>query len=167
MNRKNIVLIGMPGAGKSTVGVLVAKALGMSFVDTDLLIQEQEQQLLQEMINHEGIKEFLKTEEEVILRLQIENSVIATGGSVICSVAAINHLQQYGTLIYLKLTLGEIKARIKNMASRGIVLEQGQTLADLYQARASVYEHYADRLVDCSGLDIENVVSKVIKSVHN
>src|SRR5690554_70883 len=105
MQKKNVVLIGMPGAGKSTVGVLVAKALGMSFVDTDLILQEQEQRLLQEIINEDGIEEFLRIEEGVLLGLQLQNCVIATGGSAVYSHSAMKYLQEQGRIVYLKVSL--------------------------------------------------------------
>ncbi|HZK24657.1 MAG TPA: shikimate kinase [Oscillospiraceae bacterium] len=167
MHKKNIVLIGMPGAGKSTVGVLAAKVLGMAFVDTDLLIQEQEQRLLQEIINQQGIKEFLKIEEEVLFGLQVENSVIATGGSAIYSLPAIKHLQNSGKLIYLKISLPELEERLGNMAQRGVVMGKGETLADLYAARTPLYEQAADRIVECSNLTTEEVITRIIANLHN
>ncbi|HEX7712482.1 MAG TPA: shikimate kinase [Bacillota bacterium] len=157
----NVVLIGMPGAGKSSVGVLLAKALGMSFVDTDLLIQEKSGRLLQTIIDQDGVERFLAMEEAVILQLERENSVIATGGSAIYSEATINHLKRNGKLIYLKLKYEEIESRIKNMSSRGIAMGKGQRLIDLYNERVVLYEKYADIIVDCSGTVIESVVGKI------
>ena len=161
MTIENIVLIGMPGAGKSTVGVLVAKTLGMSFVDTDLIIQATAGRLLQEMIDQDGVTNFLKVEEEVICQIKVENSVIATGGSVIYSAFAIEHLKKIGKLIYLKLQYDEIEQRIKNMGSRGIAIGKGQHLIDLFQERIVLYEKYADIIMDCSDLTIEGVVRKI------
>jgi shikimate kinase len=166
MHGENIVLIGMPGAGKSTVGVLVAKTLGMSFVDTDLLIQEQEGLLLQEIIDQEGVTAFLKIEERVILQVDVANCVIAPGGSVIYSRAAIQHLKAKGMLIYLKLRYDEIEQRIKNMASRGIAIGKGQKLIDLFNERVILYEKYQDRTIDCSDTPIEDVVQKVTNLVN-
>ncbi len=162
MKGENIVLIGMPGAGKSTAGVLVAKTLGMSFIDTDLLIQEKESRLLQEIIDADGVKEFLKIEEDVVLRVNAENSVIATGGSVIYSKKVIEHLKEKGKLIYLKLRYDEIEQRINNMSSRGIAIGKDQNLIDLYNERIVWYEEYADRIVDCSNATIEDVVQKIV-----
>ena len=167
MYHENTVLIVMPGAGKSTVEVLLAKAIGMSFVDTDLLIQEQEQRLLQEIIDQQGIKEFLKIEEEVLLGLQVDNSVIATGGSAIYSLPAIKHLQASGKLVYLQISLPELSLRLQNMAQRGVVMQKGETLADLYAARTPLYAKYADRIVDCSGLTIEETVKRIIANLYN
>ena len=148
MYHKNIVLIGMPGAGKSTVGVLLAKALGMSFVDTDLLIQEQEQRLLQEIIDQQGIKEFLKIEEEVLLGLQVDNSVIATGGSAIYSLPAIKHLQASGKLVYLQISLPELSLRLQMLARCGDA--EGQKRGDIW------HEHHICKICPirgCSGDD--------------
>lgn len=162
MPRKNIVLIGMPGAGKSTLGVLLAKALGMTFVDTDLIIQEQQGCLLQELIERDGVAEFLSIEEEVILQLEVENCVIATGGSVIYSNGSITHLKKNGILVYLKLRYDEIEHRINNISSRGIAIEKGRKLIDLFNERIILYEKYADIIVDCSDSTIEDVVLKTI-----
>lgn len=162
MEKGNIVLIGMPGAGKSTVGVLLAKTLGMSFIDTDLLIQEKEGRLLQEIIDGDGIKKFLKIEENVVLQVDAKNSVIATGGSVIYSKNVINHLKERGKLIYLKLGYDEIERRINNMSSRGIAIGKDQKLIDLYNERIGLYEKYADIIIDCSDATIEDVVQKIV-----
>ncbi len=162
MKKGDIVLIGMPGAGKSTVGVLLAKTLGMSFIDTDLLIQEKEGWLLQDIIDRDGIKKFLKIEENVVLQVDAENSVIATGGSVIYSKNVINHLKERGKLIYLKLGYDEIERRINNISSRGIAIGKDQKLIDLYNERIVWYEKYADIIIDCSDATIEDVVQKIV-----
>jgi shikimate kinase len=162
MKGENIVLIGMPGAGKSTVGVLLAKALRMSFIDTDLLIQEKEGRLLQEIINEDGVNEFLRVEEGIVLQVDSENSVIATGGSIIYSKNIINHLKEKGRLIYLKVGYDEIEQRIKNMSSRGIAIGKDQKLIDLYNERIVLYEKYADFVIDCSNATIEDVVQKIV-----
>ncbi len=158
MQQENIILIGMPGAGKSTIGVLLAKALGKAFIDTDLLIQAKEGRLLQEIINEQGINRFLEIEAETLMRLQTDNSVIATGGSAIYSDQAMAHLKQTGMVVYLKLTYEEIEQRINNMTSRGIAIGQGQSLFDLYQERIPKYERQADLVLDCSGKSIEESV---------
>lgn len=158
MHSKNIILIGMPGAGKSTIGVLLAKAFGKGFIDTDLLIQAAEGELLQEIINGKGIKRFLEIEAETIMRLQADNLVIATGGSAIYYDQAIKYLKRTGIVVYLKLTYAEIEQRINNMASRGIAIGKGQSLFDLYQERIPKYEQHADLILDCSGKSIEESV---------
>ena len=166
MQGKNIVLIGMPGAGKSTVGVLIAKTLGMSFVDTDLIIQEKEGRLLQDIIDRDGVEKFLGVEEEVILQFDKENCVVATGGSVIYRNDSIKHLKKNGKLIYLKLRYDEIEQRINNMSSRGIAIGKGQKLIDLFNERVVSYERYADLIVNCSDSTIEDVVLKITNLVR-
>lgn len=161
MQPNNIILIGMPGAGKSTIGVLLAKVLGKTFIDTDLLIQAKEERLLQELIDERGIDYFLEIEAAVILGLQADNAVIATGGSVVYSDKAIEHLKENGIIVYLKLTYEEIEQRINNMASRGIVIGKGQSLLDLYRERTPLYEHKADLTLDSSGKSIEESVQSV------
>ncbi len=158
MQSKNIILIGMPGAGKSTIGVLLAKALGKAFIDTDLLIQAREERLLQEIINERGINHFLEIEAEVLMSLQTTNSVIATGGSAIYSDQAMAYLKRTGIMVYLKLAYEEIEQRINNMASRGIAIAKGQSLSDLYRERIPKYEQQADLILDCSGKPIEESV---------
>lgn len=158
MDPKNIILIGMPGAGKSTIGVLLAKALGKAFIDTDLLIQAREGRLLQEIINEEGIEHFLAIEAEVLMSIQTVNSVIATGGSAIYNDQAMDHFKQNGIIVYLKLTYEDIERRINNLTSRGIAIAKGMTLFDLYQERTPKYEQRADLTLDCSGRTIEESV---------
>lgn len=157
----NIVLIGMPGAGKSTVGVILAKTLGMNFIDTDLLIQERHNTLLQDMINNEGINSFLRKEEDSILSIECNNSVIATGGSVVYSPVSMEHLKKLGHIIYLKLTYEEIERRINNIKTRGIVIEKGQQLSDVFFQRSPLYEKYCDIIVNCSGIDMEGIVERI------
>ncbi len=161
MNRRNIVLIGMPGAGKSTVGVLLAKTLGMPFLDIDLLIQQSEGKLLQDIINNSGIDVFQAIEEKTILGLNTEGHIIATGGSAVYSRKAMEHLKENGTIVYLKSKLYQIEKRIKNISSRGIVIGKGQTLRELYAERTPLYEAFADITVDCSGKHIETVIAEI------
>jgi shikimate kinase len=158
---RNIVLIGMPASGKSTVGVLLAKALGRDFIDTDLLIQAREGALLQDIIMDKGIDEFIRIEEEVITGLDCINTVIATGGSVVYSYEAMDHLGQKGIIVYLQVDYEEIKRRLINITSRGIVFEEGQDLIDLYNKRLPLYQKYADLTIDCGGKDIETLVSLI------
>jgi shikimate kinase len=155
----NIVLIGMPGAGKSTVGVVLSKAQGMDFIDTDLLIQKAEGKLLQEIIDEKGIQEFLAIEEKIALNLKTSNSVIATGGSIVYSDKAMNHLKENSTVLYLKLPCRVIEERLSNMHSRGIAMGAGQSLLSLYDERCPLYERYADRIVDCQGRDVEAIIT--------
>ena len=159
---KNIILTGMPGAGKSTVGVILAKTLGMNFIDTDIVLQENEGRILQEIINTDGIDAFLKTEESIIVSLQCENTIIATGGSVVFSDKSMNYLKKKGIIVYLYIGYEELVQRIKNITTRGIVLAADQSLLDLYNQRLPLYEKYADRTIDCSDIDVEKIIEKVI-----
>jgi len=163
MQQSNLVLIGMPGAGKSTTGVLIAKELGKTFIDADLIIQERENALLQEIIDRVGFEEFLEIEENVLLDLDTNNSVIAPGGSVIYSEKAVDHLKKKGLFVYLKLDYDEIERRLNNIASRGIVFGEGKGLIDLYEERTVLYEKYADLIIECSGLSIEEVTQEIVR----
>lgn len=161
MKNKNLVLIGMPGAGKSTLGVLLAKALKMPFIDTDLLIQKQENCYLQELIDARGIEGFIKLEEGIILGLDAENSVIATGGSVVYSESAIEHLKSNGVLVLLDTKMYQLERRLKNALTRGIAMKGAQTLSALYTERMPLYKKYADVEIDCSRKHIETIVSEI------
>jgi len=162
---KNIILIGMPGAGKSTVGVILAKSLGMQFIDTDILIQEQTGRMLQEILDGEGPDTFKRIEEETILSLHPSRAVVATGGSVVCSRNAMAHLKSGGLVVYLEISYEEMKKRLKNITTRGIVLLPGQSLRGMYDERVPLYEKYADLTVACSGEDLESVVGSVIQAL--
>ena len=160
---KNIVLIGMPAVGKSTVGVVVAKRLRYEFVDTDLLIQKQEKRLLKEIIAQEGNDGFLAIENQVNRDLDVENAVIAPGGSVVYCEEAMEHYKKTGTVVYLKVSYETIDRRIQNAKSRGVVLKEGQTLKDLYEERVCLFEKYADYTICEDGLTIEETIGNVLK----
>ncbi|KDE54857.1 shikimate kinase [Methanoculleus sp. MH98A] len=162
---RNIILIGMPGAGKSTVGVVLAKTLGMQFVDTDILIQERAGKMLQEILDTDGPEAFKRIEEETILSLHPRRAVIATGGSVVCSPDAMAHLKSGGLVVYLEIPYAEMEKRLKNITTRGIVLLPGQSLRGMYDERVPLYEKYADLTVACSGGDLESVVENVIEAL--
>lgn len=147
----NIILIGMPGSGKSTVGVVLAKALGLRFLDVDLLIQEREGALLQQLIDARGVEAFLDLERDAILSLDGRGTVVAPGGSCVCREESIAHMRGLGTVVYLRLPLEDVAARIRNLATRGIALSPGQTLADVYQYRAPLYERCAHVTVPAGG----------------
>ena len=160
----NVTLIGMPGSGKSTVGVLLAKALGYGFLDTDLVIQQQEGALLQEILDEKGVPYFLDAEERAVRSVECDRHVIAPGGSVVCREGAILHLKAMGPVIYLRVPLEELKTRIHNMDSRGIALEPGQTLEDILTIRAPLYEQYADYVVDAvPGQPLARSVAQVLE----
>ncbi len=163
--KSNIVLIGMPGVGKSTVGVLLAKALSRSFVDTDLVVQSAEGRRLQDIIDADGLDVFLKAEERHVLALECRNAVISTGGSAPYSERAMAKLRQDGTVVYLKLDLATLHRRITNMDSRGIAIGPGQTFDALYAGRAPLYERCADIVIDCAGLDHEQTVAAVLAAL--
>lgn len=151
----NIVLIGMPGAGKSTVGVVLAKRLGYHFMDSDLLIQEREGRLLHEIIEQEGDEGFLAIENDVNRSLQLERTVIATGGSAVYGKEAMEHLGKIGTIVYLKISYEELQRRLGNLKDRGVVLREGQDLRGLYDERTPLYERYADMVIEQDGKTIE------------
>jgi shikimate kinase len=163
MSDKNIVLIGMPGVGKSTLGVVLAKELGFEFVDADLLIQKREKRLLKEIIAEDGVDGFLKVEEEVNADIEAERTVIATGGSVVYSAKAMEHLKSIGKVVYLKLNFDDLNNRLGNLKGRGVVLKDGQTLKSLYEERTPLYEKYADITVSEDGLNLEETLSMVLQ----
>lgn len=165
--KENVVLIGMPGCGKSTIGVVLAKVLGYEFTDSDLLIQKQEGKLLREIIAEQGEEEFLKIEEAVNAGIRTERHVIATGGSVIYSDKAMQHLKEIGTVVYLKLSFASICNRLGNIRRRGVVLKDGQSLKDLYDERTPLYEQYADITIDAEGYDIEGLMDEVAQALVN
>lgn len=163
MKKSNIVLIGMPGAGKSTVGVVLAKTAALEFVDTDLLIQNQTGKKLQEIIDSDGIDAFLKIEGEVISKIHCKNSVIATGGSAVFSESAMNNLSRDGVTVYLDVPLNEIKRRVDNITTRGIAMKSGETLETVYNERLPLYRKYADITVNCG--DTEYTVKKILEAL--
>ena len=161
----NIILIGMAGCGKSTLGVLLAKALGYGFLDADLVIQKREGKLLQEIINENGLDYFKKAEEAALLSLDTENTVIATGGSAVYYEDAMEHLKKIGKCVWLYLPFPTIERRIKNIKTRGIAIAPGQTLLDVYNEREPLYKKYADITVDCKG-GVEDNVAQIISALN-
>ena len=156
----------MPAVGKSTVGIVVAKRLGMRFVDADLLIQEQEKKLLREIIADVGEEGFLKIENQVNAEVQAENSVISPGGSVIYCEEAMRHYKEIGTIVYLKVSYQTIKRRIRNPKKRGVVLREGQSLRDLYNERVPYFEKYADITICEDGLGLEETIQAVLDALE-
>ena len=165
--KNNIVLIGMPAAGKSTIGVLLAKVLQKNFVDTDLIIQQKCGCQLQTLLDNVGLEDFCKIEQDCILGLDCENTVIATGGSAVYSRKAMEKLQQNGIVVYLHLEFAEIEKRLTNIDTRGVVIAKGQTLAELYKNRQGLYKKYADITIDSTGLTHEQTVSMTTKKINN
>ncbi len=163
--KNSIVLIGMPGVGKSTVGVILAKILGYRFVDTDIVIQEHEKKLLKDIISEEGIDGFIAKENYIISGLNAEKAVIATGGSVIYGDDAMKKLSELGNIFYLKLDYRKLKYRLGNIKNRGVVIRNGQKLSDLYNERCPIYEKYADVIIDENGRNIEKTVEKILEFI--
>lgn len=162
MNTKeNIVLIGMPGAGKSTVGVVLAKRLGYRFVDSDLVIQEQYGKLLHELITEYGIAGFWKIENDVNAFLDVKKAVIATGGSAVYGVEAMEHLREMATVVYLKLSYAQIEHRLGDLNARGVTLQKGQTLQELYEERIPLYEKYAHLTIECDDKLLRDIVQEI------
>ena len=161
MIKNNIVLIGMPGCGKSTIGVVLAKVLGYRFLDADLLIQEQEGRRLSQIIEEEGILGFGRIENQVNASIRAERTVIATGGSVVYGREAMEHLGTIGTILYIKLPYEEIQKRLGDLNERGITIKDGQTLLDLYRERVPLYEKYAHLTVETDGLELRDSVKRI------
>lgn len=158
----NIVLIGMPGCGKSTTGVILAKTAGKSFVDLDLVIQDREGDLLQNLIDRNGMEKFLIMEEEAMRSYDGINSVIATGGSAVYSAKGMAHLSGSGIVVYLALPYETIEERLHNIHTRGIAMGPGMTLQDLYEKRVPLYMQYADVVIDAEGLSVEETVELIL-----
>ncbi len=164
---KNICLIGMPGAGKSTMGVVLAKTLGLQFIDTDLLIQSQHQKRLQDILNEQGIENFLQIENDVIRQLNAQNTVIATGGSVIFGLEAMQNLKKISHILYLQLSVQTIKNRLNNIQTRGIAMAKDQTIEDIFNKRVPLYEQYADLIIPAEDKNLEETVLFIVKNLQD
>ncbi len=161
----NITLIGMPGAGKSTVGVILAKMISYEFIDTDILIQIEQGVSLQDIVNVMGYLELRRIEEQVVCSLNTKNSVIATGGSVVYSKKAMGHLKNISRIVFLKTRYDTLLNRVDNFESRGLAKADNQTFSDLYNERMPLYEQYADFTVKCDALSQDDVARLIIKLV--
>ena len=157
---ENIILIGMPASGKSTVGVLLAKAVGYGFIDSDLVIQSREGRLVSRIIEDEGLEAFLRIEEKINAELCADRCVIATGGSVVYGEKAMEHFKEMGKIVYLKLSYEELAGRLSDLKGRGVAIKEGFTLKDLYDERVPLYEKYADVTVDLDGTDIAGALRR-------
>ena len=161
---KNIVLIGMPASGKSTIGVILAKVLGMDFLDADLVIQKREGKRLADIIEEVGVDGFIKVEEDALLSISPDSpTVVATGGSAVYSEAGMKHLKENATVIYLQVTLDDLKQRLFNIKDRGVVVKPGQTVDDIYNERIPLYERYKDITIEEGGKNPEDIVSEITK----
>lgn len=167
MNRmNNIVLVGMPASGKSTVGIILAKVLGMDFIDCDLVIQKATGKLLAELIAEDGAEGFIRTENSILSTIKASDSVLATGGSAIYGAEAMENLRRGSQVVYLRVSFDALNARLKDIRQRGVVMKPGQTLRDIYEERTALYEKYADIRVDGTGKGIEEVVQEVADRIH-
>jgi shikimate kinase len=161
----NIILIGMPGAGKSTVGVLLAKRLGYNFVDTDLLLQSRQKCRLQQIIAREGLENFKTIEEQILMELTTTHSVVATGGSAVYSEPAMDRLRNLGQLVFIDIPLEELLGRVNDMDNRGLVIGPNETYENLYKERLPLYQKYAEVTIAGDGMTVEAVAAEIEKSV--
>ncbi len=159
--KSNIILIGMPTSGKSTVGVILAKILGYRFIDADIVIQEKEGRKLSKIIEEDGVDGFVEIENRINSEIEAERTVIATGGSVVYGKEAMEHYKEIGQVLYLKVSLEALKKRLHHAKQRGVVMKDGQTLESLYKERSALYEKYADLTVDEGRDSLEKVIGKV------
>ena len=164
MGRTNLILIGMPASGKSTVGVILAKVIGYDFIDTDILIQRKTGKRLAQIIADDGVEGFLEIENRVNAAVEADHCVIATGGSAVYGEEAMRHFKEIGHIMYLKVSYAAIEKRLGNMKKRGVALREGQTLRDLYEERTALYEKYADTVIEEQG-DAEDVVVRILNRI--
>lgn len=160
--KSNIVLIGMPGCGKSTVGVVLAKNLGYKFMDVDLVIQETEDRLLSEILDEEGFEGFIEVEEKACLGIETEKTVIATGGSAVYGERGMQHLKEIGTVVYIRLGYEEIEHRLGDLHKRGVAMKNGMSLRDLFEERTPLYDRYADVICDGEGKLLREMVTEIV-----
>ena len=163
----NIIFIGMPASGKSTIGVVAAKRLGYGFIDPDILIQEQEKRLLHEIIREEGLDRFREIEDEVNARIEAEHTVISPGGSIVYCRNAMEHFKKIGKIVYLQASYETIRDRIGDPHKRGVTLREGQSLRELYEERKVLFERYADITISEDGLTLEQTIGKVLEELEN
>lgn len=165
--KDNIILIGMPGVGKSSVGVVLAKALGYHFVDSDLVIQQTEGRLLSEIIEEKGNDGFIEVENNINSKIDVKRTVLATGGSAVYGTDAMEHFRNIGTILYMKASFETIDSRLSNLVGRGVAMKKGQTLKELYEERCVLYERYADITLNVDKMSIEEIIVKIMSFFVN
>lgn len=163
----NITLIGMPGCGKSTIGVLLAKALGYRFLDTDLLIQEKENRLLSDILQEEGLERFIEIENQINAQVDVKRTVIAPGGSAIYGREAMEHFKEIGKIVYISLSYETVADRLGDLKARGVAMKDGQTLKQLYEERCPLYEQYADVVIHADGQEIGAILNQMKKALFH
>jgi shikimate kinase len=165
MKKNNIILIGMPASGKSTVGVILAKILGYNFVDADIVIQEKENRKLSEIIEQEGVDGFIDIENRINAGIEVEKTVISTGGSAVYGKEAMDHYKNIGKIVYLKVDMDILTKRLKNAKQRGVVMKDGQSLVSLYNERSVLYEKYADVTIEEGNKTVEEVIADLLAAL--
>ncbi|WP_026663230.1 shikimate kinase [Butyrivibrio proteoclasticus] len=165
MKKNNVILIGMPASGKSTVGVILAKILGYNFVDADIVIQEKEHRKLSRIIEEDGIDGFVEIENKINSEIEVEKTVISTGGSAVYGKEAMDHYKNIGKVVYLKVSMDVLTKRLKNAKQRGVVMREGQSLVSLYNERVPLYEKYADIVIDEGDKTMEEVVADLLAAL--
>ncbi len=165
MKKNNVILIGMPASGKSTVGVILAKILGYNFVDADIVIQEKEHRKLSQIIEEDGIDGFVEIENKINSEIEVEKTVISTGGSAVYGKEAMDHYKNIGKVVYLKVSMDVLTKRLKNAKQRGVVMREGQSLVSLYNERVPLYEKYADIVIDEGDKTMEEVVADLLAAL--
>ncbi len=165
MKKNNIILIGMPASGKSTVGVILAKILGYNFVDADIVIQEKESRKLSQIIEEEGVQGFIEIENRINSQIEVEKTVISTGGSAVYGKEAMDHYKNIGKVVYLKVSMEVLTKRLNDVKQRGVVMREGQSLTSLYNERSVLYEKYADITIDEENLSMEEVVARLLAAL--
>ena len=165
MEKNNIVLIGMPASGKSTVGVILAKVLGYSFLVFDIVIQNEVKKKLHEIISENGIDGFIAIEDKINSSIKVSNTVIATGGSAVYGENEMKHFKEIGTVIYLKVDYDRLVKRLGNIQQRGVVIRENQTFEQLYEERCSLYEKYADVTIEETAEDAEIVLRSIVDRI--
>ena len=165
MKKDNIILVGMPASGKSTVGVILAKILGYNFIDSDIVIQEKEGRKLSEIIESEGVDGFIEIENKINAGIEAEKTVISTGGSVVYGKEAMEHYKNIGKVVYLKVSMEVLNKRLKDVKQRGVVMREGQSLVSLFNERSALYEKYADLTIDEKSSTLEEVVAELLSKL--